>query len=76
MNIPAQFSPDELISQRLLRADDVAVALNIPRSWLTRTYQRERLRIPHHHVNRLVRFKLPEVLAWYVRHAEKGPAGA
>ncbi|WP_234744878.1 helix-turn-helix domain-containing protein [Burkholderia sp. WTPI3] len=53
-----------MLGERLISAREAAVSLNLPMYWLTHACERERLKLPHYRVGKLLRFKLDELVAW------------
>lgn len=53
-----------LLAEPLIAPRQAAYCLNLPLHWLNQPSQRERRRVPHYRVGKLVRFKLSELLAW------------
>ncbi len=53
-----------LLFERLVDAREAAHRLNLQMYLLTHPKERQRWRIPHYRVGKLVRFKLGELLAW------------
>ncbi|WKB54358.1 DNA-binding protein [Eleftheria terrae] len=68
---PSPLTAEDLMLERLLTADETAHALRLPSSLLSNAAKRERLLIPHYYINKLVRFKLREMLAWQAQRARK-----
>ncbi|WKB50801.1 DNA-binding protein [Eleftheria terrae] len=68
---PSPLTAEDLMQERLLTADETAHALCLPSSLLSNAAKRERLLIPHYYINKLVRFKLHEMLAWQAQRARK-----
>jgi len=78
-------SLSEVLGERLIDAREAAHALNLPLYWLTHAKERQRLRLPHYRVGKLLRFKFAELIAWMQdaqasgiaqrRHGEEADAG-
>lgn len=75
----------QVLGERLIDAREAAHALNLPLYWLTHAKERQRLRLPHYRIGKLLRLKLSELIAWMQnaqasgiaqrRHGEKADAG-
>ncbi|WKB50881.1 DNA-binding protein [Eleftheria terrae] len=70
-NNQSTLTAEDLMQERLLTVAETAHALNLPSSILSSPAKRERLLIPHYYINKLVRFKLREMLAWQAQRARK-----
>lgn len=55
---------NQLLGERLVDAREASHCLNLPIHWLTHTKERERLKLPHYRVGKLLRFKLQELQDW------------
>jgi len=55
---------NELTAEPLIHAAEAAHLLNVPQYWLSQPEERERRRIPHYRVGKLLRFRLSELMAW------------
>ena len=45
-------------------AREAAYTMNLPMYYMTNARQRSKLRLPHYHIGRMVRFKLSELAQW------------
>ena len=54
----------DVLRERLVDAREAAHCLNLQMYLLTHPKERDRLRVPHYRVGKLVRFKLGELMVW------------
>ena len=71
MSIP---NMQDVLGERLVDAREAAHCLNIPTYLLTHPSERNRLRVPHYRVGKLVRFKLQELIDWLEQQGGKSHA--
>jgi len=57
-------SVNDVLRERLVDAREAAHCLNLQMYLLTHPKERDRLRVPHYRVGKLVRFKLDELMVW------------
>ena len=61
-----------VVSEPFVDAREAAYTMNLPMYYMTNARQRTKLRLPHYHIGRMVRFKLSELAQWLqaqgVRH--------
>jgi hypothetical protein len=65
---------DDFTMEPMVAAKEAAERLNLPLCWLVNRRRRERLRVPHHFIGRLLRFRIGELAAWQRRLAEANDA--
>jgi len=51
-------------SEPFVDAREAAYTMNLPMYYMTNARQRTKLRLPHYHIGRMVRFKLSELALW------------
>jgi len=57
-------SVNEVLRERLIDAREASHCLNLQMYLLTHPKERDRLKVPHYRVGKLLRFKLGELMAW------------
>lgn len=57
-------SVNDVLRERLVDAREAAHCLNLQMYLLTHPKERDRRRVPHYRVGKLVRFKLDELMVW------------
>ncbi len=55
------------VGEPFVDAREAAYTMNLPLYYMTNARQRNKLRIPHYRIGRMVRFKLSELDAWQHR---------
>jgi hypothetical protein len=53
-----------VVSEPFVDAREAAYTMNLPMYYMTNARQRSKLRLPHYHIGRMVRFKLSELTQW------------
>lgn len=61
----------EALNEPLITGEQVAVALNLPLYYFNDRRKRADMGIPYYCINRMVRFRIPEVHKWQVEYAAK-----
>lgn len=56
-------TPD-VVREPFVDAREAAYTMNLPMYYMTNARQRRKLRLPHYHIGRMVRFKLSELAQW------------
>ncbi|KNB24229.1 hypothetical protein ACH55_22985, partial [Salmonella enterica subsp. enterica serovar Typhimurium] len=65
-------SLSQLLGEQLIDVRQAALIFNLPSYWLSQAKERQRRRIPHYRVGKLVRFKPNELEAWMVAQQVPG----
>ncbi|CAJ0696603.1 helix-turn-helix domain-containing protein [Ralstonia mannitolilytica] len=63
---------NQLLGEQLIDVRQAALMFNLPSYWLSQAKERQRRRIPHYRVGKLVRFKPNELEAWMVAQQVPG----
>lgn len=71
-----QTSLSQLLGEQLIDVRQAALIFNLPSYWLSQAKERQRRRIPHYRVGKLVRFKPNELEAWMVAQQASGEEAA
>ena len=58
----------KVVREGFVDAREAAYTMNLPMYYLTNARQRNKQRIPHYRIGRLVRFKLSELAEWQRLH--------
>lgn len=66
---------NDVLGECLVDARTAAHCLNLPVYLLTHPKERDRLRVPHYRVGRLVRFKVQELIDWVEQQGGTSHAG-
>ena len=53
-----------VIREPFVDAREAAYTMNLPMYYMTNARQRRKLRLPHYHIGRMVRFKWSELALW------------
>lgn len=54
----------------MLSSEQAAVAFNLPYYFFRNPYKRQKLKIPHYYINKLVRYRLSELRVWHAQLGE------
>ena len=66
---------NQVLGEQLIDVRQAALIFNLPTYWLSQAKERQKRRIPHYRVGKLVRFKLGELEAWMVAQQPSGQEG-
>ena len=67
---------NQILGEQLIDSRQAALMFNLPTYWLSQAQERQKRRIPHYRVGKLVRFKSSELEAWMVAQQASGQEAA
>ncbi len=67
---------NQVLGEQLIDTRQAALMFNLPTYWLSQAKERQKRRIPHYRVGKLVRFKPNELEAWIVAQQLPGEEAA
>lgn len=72
----SQDSMNAVLGEQLIDSRQAALMFNLPTYWLSQAKERQKRRIPHYRVGKLVRFKPNELEAWIALQQASGEEAA
>ena len=72
----SQAPMNAVLGEQLIDSRQAALMFNLPTYWLSQAKERQKRRIPHYRVGKLVRFKPNELEAWIALQQPSGEEAA
>ena len=72
----SQAPMNAVLGEPLIDSRQAALMFNLPTYWLSQAKERQKRRIPHYRVGKLVRFKPNELEAWIALQQASGEEAA